>query len=147
MRSLLKGGLCTEWVSVTSMPQSSVIFGTYLLCGLCTEVFFRRWSSIKGFTLAFKFHFPFPVSISTVSNCPQVSYQNKNPAYFESILYMPLFKMTFNLAELSTGWFLTKLNSLLDWMIFNLTTVYWITFNLAQFSTGWLTKLYRTIFT
>ena len=42
------------------------IFGIELLCGLCTEVVFRRWSLIKGFTLRFiciKF-WPFPFSIS-----------------------------------------------------------------------------------
>ena len=59
----------------------------------------------------------------------------------------------FHLAELSTelsvGWLLTYLNTLLDYvypnwtvylMTFNLTAwiVYWMTFNLAELSTEWL---------
>jgi len=43
--------------------------------------------------------------------------------------------MTFNLAELFIGWFLTKLNSLVDDFYPN-RTLYKMTFNLPELSTG-----------
>ena len=53
--------------------------------GLNKKVVFKRWPLNKGFTLGciymtisiFHFHVPFPVSISTVSNCPTKWVGNK----------------------------------------------------------------------
>jgi len=75
MKYLLKGGLCTEVVSVLSHLDIIIMWSLHR-GGLCTEVVFGRWSLIKGFTLAFiciKFdHFHFPFLVSNSLHCFQL---------------------------------------------------------------------------
>ena len=79
MMSLLKGGLCTDrgglcnkiYVTVICHLWNIIIMWSLHRGGLCTEVVFRGWSLIKGFTLEylhqvltifiFYFYFPFPL--------------------------------------------------------------------------------------